>query len=146
MTVLVAIIAIYILPDFPETKSSWLTPHEQALAVKRMAEDAGTSPGTEHRKSGQFHGLSLAVNDSKVWFLALGLSCFVISLSFNAYFPTLTATLGFNPTVTLLLCSPPWLVSTVASILVSRWVRSWFSCESLYANELQTFRPCWGAD
>jgi len=120
MTIVVAFLAIYILPDFPETTTSWLTPAEKALAVQRMVEDAGISPGTEHRKSGQFHGLSLAVKDKKVWFLAFGLTCFVVSLSFNAYFPTLTATLGFSPTVTLLLCSPPWLVATVVSISVSR--------------------------
>ncbi|KAF6762658.1 MFS general substrate transporter [Ephemerocybe angulata] len=121
LTIIVAVWAIYVLPDFPETTTGWLTPAEQALAVKRMAEDAGTRPGSDaHGKAGQFNGLSLAICDSKVWFLALGLTCFVLSLSFNAYFPTLTATLGFNPTITLLLCSPPWLVATVLSILVSR--------------------------
>lgn len=118
LTIIVAFLAIYILPDFPETTTGWLTPAEQALAVRRMVEDAGGQSGRE--KSGQFYGLSLAIRDKKVWFLAFGLTCFVISLSFNAYFPTLTATLGFNPTITLLLCSPPWLVATVISLINSR--------------------------
>ncbi len=40
MTVAVAIIAIFILPDFPST-SNWLTPAERRLAELRMEEDAG---------------------------------------------------------------------------------------------------------
>lgn len=122
LTVLVAVWSTFILPDFPETTSGWLTAAEQALAIQRMAEDQGTRPGieTQHSKSGQFEGFFLAINDKKVWFLTLALICFVLSLSYNAYFPTLTATLGFNPTVTLLLCSPPWLVATLSSILISR--------------------------
>ncbi|KAJ2931576.1 hypothetical protein H1R20_g5438, partial [Candolleomyces eurysporus] len=121
LTIIVAFMAIYILPDFPETTTGWLTPTEQALAVRRMVEDAGGHTGLDiPGKSGQFHGFSLAIRDKKVWFLALSLICFVISLSFNAYFPTLTATLGFSPTITLLLCSPPWLVATVISLYNAR--------------------------
>jgi hypothetical protein len=118
---MVAFLAIFILPDFPETTTGWLTPAEQALAVRRMVEDAGGHSGPDvPGKSSQFHGLSLAIRDEKVWFLAFSLTGFVISLSFNAYFPTLTATLGFNPTITLLLCSPPWLVATVISLYNAR--------------------------
>ena len=46
----------------------------------------------------------------------------VIALSFNAYFPTLTATLGFNPTVTLLLCAPPFVFTAIMAFVVSRLV------------------------
>ena len=121
LTIVVAFMAIYILPDFPETTAGWLTPAEQALAVQRMVEDAGRHSGFDiPGKSGQFHGLSLAIRDKKVWFLALILICFIISLSFTVYFPTLTATLGFSPTITLLLCSPPWLVATVISLYNAR--------------------------
>ena len=44
----------------------------------------------------------------------------VVSLSFNAYFPTLTATLGYNRTVTLLLCAPPWAFATIVAFGVTR--------------------------
>ena len=47
--------------------------------------------------------------------------CIVTSLSFNTFFPTLTATLGYNRTVTLLLCAPPWLFSTLVAFAVTRY-------------------------
>jgi sugar phosphate permease len=40
MTVVVAIVAIFVLPDFPST-TKWLTPAEKRLAELRMEEDAG---------------------------------------------------------------------------------------------------------
>ncbi|OBZ76616.1 Pantothenate transporter liz1 [Grifola frondosa] len=46
--------------------------------------------------------------------------CLVVSLSFNAFFPTLSATMGYNPTVTLLLCAPPWAFATLVAFTASR--------------------------
>jgi len=40
LTVVVAIVAIFVLPDFPST-TKWLTPAERRLAEFRMEEDAG---------------------------------------------------------------------------------------------------------
>lgn len=131
MTILVAIWSMFILPDFPEN-STWLTPEERALALLRIDEDSGQpNAATAHSLSvqtsfevkeflGRWPGLRLAVTDGKVWFLALALTSMVISLSFHAYFPTLTATLGYGPTVTLLLCAPPWLVGTALALAISR--------------------------
>lgn len=42
------------------------------------------------------------------------------ALSFNAYFPTLTATLGFSNTITLLLCAPPWALTAFVAFIWSR--------------------------
>ncbi|KAF8974312.1 MFS general substrate transporter [Flammula alnicola] len=128
ITILVAIWSMYILPDFPENCSNWLTPSEKALAMQRMAEDSGhidiEYDSTEDVISkgflGRWPGLQLAVTDWKVWWLALTLLCIVTSLSFGAYFPTLSATLGYGPTVTLLLCVPPWLFATGTSLVLSR--------------------------
>ena len=41
LTMFVAIIAIFILPDFPATSRTWLSPEEVRLAEKRMEEDVG---------------------------------------------------------------------------------------------------------
>jgi len=119
LTVVVAISAIFILPDFPETSSGWLTPAEQLLAQQRMTEDAGVSDTAETKK-GPMNGLSLAVKDWKVWWLAVALTSMVISLSFNAYFPTLSATMGYDRTITLLLCAPPWIFATGVGLAISR--------------------------
>lgn len=84
LTVFVAIIALFILPDFPAT-TRWLSPLERRLAEVRMAEDVGE---TDSDTVSGWDGLVMAVTDWKVWWLALTLTSFVISLSFNAYFPS----------------------------------------------------------
>ena len=116
---LVAILSMYILPDFPEGSNTWLTQAEKVLAVQRMVEDVEVH--TDHHSSeGQFLGLHLAVFDWKVWWLALALTAMLVSLSFNAYFPTLVATLNYGPTITLLICVPPWLFAAGVVLLLSR--------------------------
>ena len=112
-----AIAAIFVLPDFPTTSARFLTEEEQRLAQLRMIEDVGTSDEAEQ---GHFAGLKMAVMDWRVWWLAIALTSMVISLSFNAFFPTLAATLGYNSTITLLLCAPPWVFATIVAFAVSR--------------------------
>jgi len=117
LTVFIAIIAMFVLPDFPAT-TSWLTPQERALAIRRMEEDAGV--GDEAQTEGTHSGLYLAVTDWKVWWLSFALTAQVVALSFNAYFPTLSATMGFNPTVTLLLCAPPFVFTALFAFFWAR--------------------------
>ncbi|KAH7930098.1 MFS general substrate transporter [Leucogyrophana mollusca] len=119
LTVFVAICAIFILPDFPTT-TRWLTDEERRLAMRRMEEDAGVGDQNETEEGGKFHGLYLAVTDWKVWWFALAMTAQVVALSFNAYFPTLSATLGYNPTVTLLLCAPPFIFTVLLAFWLSR--------------------------
>ncbi|KAI0089164.1 MFS general substrate transporter [Irpex rosettiformis] len=120
LTIFAAFCAIFILPDFPSTSWRWLSPEEVLLAERRMAEDAGVGDEGETESRGQLHSLISAVTDWKVWWLALALTSMVIFLSFNAYFPTLAATLGYNRTVTLLLCAPPWVFATIVAFVVCK--------------------------
>lgn len=121
MTIFVAFCAIFILPDFPATTRS-LSPLESKLAQLRMAEDVGEGDEEDHDEAhNQWTGLALAFTDWKVWWLAFALLSQVISLSFNAYFPTLAATLGFkSTTVTLLLTAPPWVFATIVAFFNAR--------------------------
>lgn len=66
------------------------------------------------------NGFWLAVTDLKVWWLSLVLMSGIIPLSFNIFFPTLGATLGFNTTVTLVIIAPPWFLAAFASFLLAR--------------------------
>ena len=111
---------MYILPDFPEGPNTWLTQAEKVLAVQRMDEDVEVHNDLNSASEGRFLGFHLAVSDWKVWWLALALTSIITSLSFNGYFPTLVATLNYEPTITLLLCVPPWLFATGAVLLLSR--------------------------
>jgi hypothetical protein len=119
LTVFVAICAIFILPDFPAT-TTWLSDDERRLALRRMEEDAGVGDQHETEKGGLAHGLYLAVTDWKVWWFATAVNSVVTSLSFNAYFPTLTATLGYDPTVTLLLVAPPFVFAVIVTFCLCR--------------------------
>ncbi|KAJ4466523.1 major facilitator superfamily domain-containing protein [Lentinula aciculospora] len=116
LTISVAICAMYILPDFPKTSSSWLSSAEQALAVRRIQEEYAMDDSPEH----PFKGLLLAISDRKVWSLAIILGLHAFSSSFHIYFPTLVQTIGYSPIITLLICIPPWLTAIVVVILISR--------------------------
>ena len=116
----VAVLAIFILPDFPATSRTWLSPEEVRLAEKRMEEDVGVGDNENAESEGRFAGFKLALTDWKVWWLAVALTSLVISLSFNAFFPTLSATMGYSPTITLLLCAPPWAFATIVAFSMCR--------------------------
>ncbi|KZT72525.1 MFS general substrate transporter [Daedalea quercina L-15889] len=123
LTIFVAACAVFVLPDFPSTSHRWLSPLEARLAKRRMAEEVG-APDDGGDDSGaqtsRFPGLRTALADGKVWCLALALASMVASLSFNAFFPTLCATMGYSPTATLLLCAPPWGFATLVALAVTR--------------------------
>ncbi|KAJ7068249.1 major facilitator superfamily domain-containing protein [Mycena amicta] len=119
LTVFVAILAIFILPDFP-TNSNWLTPEERELALLRLQEDVGVGDQAETETGGLFHGFVLAVTDWRVWWFTFSLTAQIVALSFNAYFPTLTATLNYSPTVTLLLCAPPFALAALSAFIMAR--------------------------
>ncbi|KAF9240842.1 MFS general substrate transporter [Melanogaster broomeanus] len=119
LTIVIALSATCVLPDFPSTPSRWLTPEEHALAQIRMEEDGGEDEGGEDSQ-GSTIGLILALSDWKVWWLCIAQMGKLVSLSFSAFFPTLSATMGYNPMVTLLLCSPPWALAAFLAFKTSR--------------------------
>ena len=85
-----------------------------------MEEDVGVGDEGETEIGGPARGLVSALTDWKVWWLAVALTSMVVFLSFNAFFPTLAATMGYNTTVTLLLCAPPWIFATLVAFAVTR--------------------------
>jgi hypothetical protein len=86
-----------------------------------MEEDVGggNEEEIEDAKSGK-SGLQQALSDWKVWWLAFALTSLKAFLSFGDFFPTISATLGYTWTQSLLLCVPPWLFATCAALFMSR--------------------------
>ncbi|TBU32958.1 sugar transporter [Dichomitus squalens] len=119
LTVFVALCAMFILPNFPST-TRWLSEEERRLAMTRMEEDVGVGDEGETEEGTRAGGLRLALGDWKVWWMVLATTSFNVALSFNAYFPTLSATMGFNLTVTLLLCAPPFMLGVIITFAISR--------------------------
>jgi len=135
LTIMMAIFAMFFLPDFPENPCTWLTPAERELVLQRIRDDVGAHDTVQRTRPAVLmpsplenakciasadRGLHLALTDWKVWWIAFTIGNMTVSLSFNAFFPTLAATMGYNATTTLLLCSPPWIFSAIITIFVSR--------------------------
>ncbi|KAI4751566.1 MFS general substrate transporter, partial [Aureobasidium sp. EXF-8845] len=102
----IAISAALILPDLP-TNSRGFTEEELMVAQLRMIEDVG-EVDEDSTEDGVFDGLFMALKDPKIYVLMFTLTAYVVGLSFNAFFPSLTKTLGFSYVPTLLMSAPPW--------------------------------------
>ncbi|KAG0708667.1 major facilitator superfamily domain-containing protein [Suillus ampliporus] len=121
-TIVVAISAIFILPDFPHN-TRWLTPEERALAISHLAEDGHGRVDVVGKRT-TMQGLRDAMSDWNFvsrWWLSLAQRIQFVALSFVICFPTIAATLGYDTTVTLLLSAPPWVLATITSFTLSRY-------------------------
>lgn len=114
VTMAIAVAAIFILPDLPHNTKGF-TEEERAVAVLRMTEDVGEADEDSAEQS-PFAGLIMAVKDVKIYVMMLTFTAYVVGLSFNAFFPTLTGTLGFSYIPTLLMSAPPWAFSCIISL------------------------------
>jgi predicted MFS family arabinose efflux permease len=117
-TMFIALCAIFILPDLPHNTRGF-TEEEGAVAVLRMTEDVGEAD-VDSETMGAFTGLLMAVKDVKIYVMMLTFTAYVVGLSFNAFFPTLTGTLGFGYVPTLLMSAPPWVFACMVS-LTNAW-------------------------
>ncbi|KAK6084682.1 pantothenate transporter liz1 [Seiridium cupressi] len=113
ITVACAIVAVFILPEYPQS-TGWLSEREKLIAQKRLALDAGIVEAVENESA--MHGLKLAVMDPKVWLLGITYHATIMALSFSYFFPTITASLGYGTTKTLLLTAPPWIWALLFSV------------------------------
>ena len=71
LTILVAFVAVFVLPDFPSTSHRWLSPIEARLAEKRMEEDAGADNEDQAEVKSQRQILVSTLTDWKVMYMAL---------------------------------------------------------------------------
>ncbi|CZT16493.1 related to nicotinamide mononucleotide permease [Ramularia collo-cygni] len=116
-TMFLGVLAVFILPDLP-TNSRGFTPEELQVAQLRMMEDVGEAD-TDSEDQGPFDGLFMCLKDSKVYIMMFTFTAYVVGLSFNAFFPSLTKTLGYGYVPTLLFSAPPWAFAVIVSLLVS---------------------------
>ncbi|KAL6691443.1 major facilitator superfamily domain-containing protein [Trichoderma pleuroticola] len=115
-TMTIAISAGFILPDLP-TNARGFTEEERQVAQLRMLEDVGEAD-MDSKEQGVFDGLIMCAKDIKVYIMMLTLTAYVVGLSFNAFFPSLTGTLGFAYVPTLLMSSPPWFWHITGPIIM----------------------------
>ncbi|KAK5194178.1 hypothetical protein LTR20_006130 [Exophiala xenobiotica] len=115
-TILVAVVAFWVLPDFP-SNTRWLSPEERAVAEWRLILDAGQVD--EDGDPSWSHGVKSTVWDWRVHVFALMGLLVSLAASTNGFFPSVVKTLGFRRTNTLLLTAGPYLVAVFAAILNS---------------------------
>ncbi|KAL4918297.1 major facilitator superfamily domain-containing protein [Aspergillus aurantiobrunneus] len=116
-TMTIAISAGFILPDLP-TNTRGFTKEELEVAQLRMTEDVGEAD-VDSEDQGPWDGLFMAIKDVKIYIMMFTFTAYVVGLSFNAFFPSLTETLGFGYVPTLLMSAPPWVFSCFFSLGVA---------------------------
>ncbi|KAF8158961.1 major facilitator superfamily domain-containing protein [Mycena galopus ATCC 62051] len=137
ITITIGIFSIWALPDYVSTyprNTNWIVGDQRRLAQARLAEDAGEADQDTEQDT-PLAGLKMAAKDPLVWTFALSTTAQLLGLSFVSFFPTLTQTLGFSTTISLLLAAyvfpqfiivcwsrprPPWLLSGAICCL-SAW-------------------------
>ncbi|KAI0816935.1 MFS general substrate transporter [Trametes gibbosa] len=113
ITIVVAIVAFFILVDFPD-QASFLTPEERAYVVYRKRYDNSSVGEEEHF---EMHMLWETLFNWKV------IVCCLINASVitPVYGITLFLPFGFNAVISQLLSIPPYVVATVAVVAWSKW-------------------------
>ncbi|KAK2597878.1 hypothetical protein N8I77_012633 [Diaporthe amygdali] len=119
LTVVVASIAVFIIPDVPRT-TRWLSEEEKQLAAWRLQADIGEDDWVDSQHQSPVHGLKLAFTDPKTWLLLLVIYGSTASGSMTTFFPTVVETLGYGKIQTLLLTAPPYIVAVIVC-LVNAW-------------------------
>ncbi|RUS17451.1 major facilitator superfamily domain-containing protein [Endogone sp. FLAS-F59071] len=103
-TVLLAFIAYFYLPDFPET-AFWLTDSERSLLNRRLAQDAGVAKETSFSWKQFFD----AFRDWKVYLHMAIYICVATPLySLSLFLPTIINNLGFTSLTAQLMTAPPY--------------------------------------
>jgi len=136
ISILVGFLSMWALPDYPNN-TRWMTPAERRLAQTRLAEDAGEAD-TDGATDSMWSGFKMAMKDSKVSIFALMSMSQLLGLSFVNFFPTLTATLGFSTTISLLLAAPPWIWATIVCLVNA------FHADKTGERFLHIAGPWWG--
>ncbi|KAI8650837.1 MFS domain-containing protein [Fusarium keratoplasticum] len=120
-TFVIGVLAIFILPDFPSSKSgsaTWLlSDDERQLAVERIARDQVSN---QESNRSIWHGLRTAAMDFRVWVFAFILCSNHTAYGFNNFYPTIVKGFGLGSrTITLLCTCPPYFVGAIVSFAVA---------------------------
>ncbi|RUP50675.1 major facilitator superfamily domain-containing protein [Jimgerdemannia flammicorona] len=107
-TVIVAIIAVFILPDFPST-TKWLTDEERNFATARLLEGR---VAVEHKSEWSFRSIIAVLKD---WHIYLLMNVTAGTISY--FMPTLVKNLGYISTTAQLMTAPPYLFAVVCALI-----------------------------
>ncbi|KAI0822715.1 major facilitator protein [Trametes gibbosa] len=116
LTMAVAVIAYFLLPDFPED-AEWLAADEKEFFKARLFEDVGSSRSHDPLT---FRGVLTVLKDPKIIFGPLMYLGLIVPAYSNAYFaPTILQTYGHSVIQTQLLSVPPYACTFVFTMLIA---------------------------
>ncbi|KNZ72033.1 hypothetical protein J132_05082 [Termitomyces sp. J132] len=116
---LLSVAVAFSIQSYQPHNTSWISPNERRLALARISEDAGEAD-QDNAEDSPLKGLRMAISDPLVLIFTIQTVSQLLGLSFVNFFPTLTQTLGFSTTISLLLAAPPWVFASIACCL-SAW-------------------------
>ncbi|KAI4865365.1 MFS transporter [Hypoxylon rubiginosum] len=114
LTAFVAILGFWLLPNTLDD-TPWLTEEERKMVQARIERDKISDALS---KATALEGLKQACKDKRTWLFCFMQMFHLSASAFNAFFPTVAKTLGYNTTVTLLLTCPPFVLAGAGSVLV----------------------------
>jgi hypothetical protein len=120
-TVAVSLAAFRILPNFPRS-TTWLTPREKALAIKRMYLEAladGDGTVRSQQQASHREAFMLAVKDWKTWAFTLGYAATSGSGSISYFIPSIVTQLGYTGRDAQWYSAPPYAVAFFVSLAVN---------------------------
>ncbi|KAI1084549.1 putative MFS transporter [Whalleya microplaca] len=116
ITVVVAISAAFILPNYPAT-TKWLTPEERAYAQWRLVNDTGEADLADAASIKD--GVMMALKDPRLYLFTLIQHSSLLTQAFQYFFPTILKTLGYGNIESLLLTVPIWAATFIVSLAVT---------------------------
>lgn len=116
ITVVVALIGAWVLPNFPAT-AKWLSDEERQFAQWRLVDDAKDNDDAD--AVSLLTGLKMALVDYRLYIFILFQHLSLLSQTFQYFFPSIVNTLGYSSTITLLLTVPVWFATLLVSLLVT---------------------------
>ncbi|KAF8307521.1 MFS general substrate transporter [Clavulina sp. PMI_390] len=112
----IAVFIALLLPNFPGN-AYFLTPEERKWAVHRIVMDGGQVDDDDNEA--WYTSLIINLKNPLTYLMAVTWWLLTSGLSFNAYSPTLVASLGFSGTQALLLNAPPYALALITANLNS---------------------------
>ncbi|KAL3480938.1 major facilitator superfamily domain-containing protein [Aspergillus californicus] len=120
VSVIVAVAAFRLLPNFPDnTSRRWFTEEETAMAQYRQVVSAGGVLESTEGGGSYWGGVILAAKDPFTWLFSAIHFFLIIAQSFKDFFPSIVETLGFSQVVTYLVQAPPYLVAYFVTLAIS---------------------------
>ncbi|KAG1886503.1 MFS general substrate transporter [Suillus subluteus] len=117
-TIVVAIIAFFVLVDFPDT-AKFLTPEERAFVVWRKKYD-NSSVGEEERFAPRH--VWAAFRDWQVWLhIPIYVSIVGPLYGITLFLPTIINSFGYNTPVSQLLTVPPYVAATLTLLVFAHY-------------------------